>query len=78
MAKETKLNGVQKAALLFITLGPDAASGIIKKLPEVEIQKITYEIANITTVKPEQRQDILTEFIAMNKAKEECCCFFQN
>lgn len=70
MAKETKLNGVQKAALLFITLGPDAASGIIKKLPEVEIQKITYEIANITTVKPEQRQDILTEFIAMNKAKE--------
>lgn len=70
MAKETKLNGVQKAALLFITLGPDAAAGIIKKLPETEIQKITYEIANITTVKPEQRQDILNEFIEMNKAKE--------
>jgi flagellar motor switch protein FliG len=70
MAKETKLNGVQKAALLFITLGPDAAAGIIKKLPETEIQKITYEIANITTVKSEQRQEILSEFIAMNKAKE--------
>jgi flagellar motor switch protein FliG len=70
MAKENKLNGVQKSALLFITLGPEAAAGIIKKLPESEIQKITYEIANITTVKSEQRQEILSEFIAMNKAKE--------
>lgn len=70
MAKEQKLTGVQKAALLFITLGPEAASGIIKKLPEAEIQKITYEIANITSVGSEQRQEILQEFIEMNKAKD--------
>jgi len=70
MAKEQKLTGVQKAALLFITLGPDAASGIIKKLPEAEIQKITYEIANITSVRSEQRQEILQEFVEMNKAKD--------
>lgn len=70
MAKETKLTGVQKAAILFITLGPDAASGIIKKLPESEIQKITYEIANITSVGPEQKEEILNEFIQINKAKD--------
>lgn len=70
MAKETKLTGVQKAAILFITLGPDAASGIIKKLPESEIQKITYEIANITSVGPEQKEEILDEFIQINKAKD--------
>jgi len=70
MAKEQKLTGVQKAALLFITLGPEAASGIIKKLPEAEIQKITYEIANITSVRSEQRQEILQEFVEMNKAKD--------
>ncbi len=70
MAKDNKLNGVQKAALLFITLGPDASAGIIKRLPETEIQKITYEIANITTVKSEQRQEILKEFLEMNKAKD--------
>ncbi|ERI91247.1 flagellar motor switch protein FliG [Clostridiales bacterium oral taxon 876 str. F0540] len=70
MAKETKLTGVQKAAILFITLGPDAASGIIKKLPESEIQKITYEIANITSVRPEQKEEILDEFIQINKAKD--------
>lgn len=70
MARETKLTGVQKAAILFITLGPDAASGIIKKLPETEIQKITYEIANITSVRSEQKDEILDEFIQINKAKD--------
>lgn len=30
MAKDDKLTGVQKAAILFITLGPEASAGIIK------------------------------------------------
>ncbi|MCM8710970.1 flagellar motor switch protein FliG [Clostridium sp. SYSU_GA19001] len=68
--RENKLTGVQKAAILFITLGPDAAAGIIKKLPESEIQKITYEIANITSVRSEQKEEILNEFIHMNRAKD--------
>jgi flagellar motor switch protein FliG len=70
MARDGKLTGVQKAAILFITLGPEASSGIIKKLPEAEIQKITYEIANITGVKADQRQEILSEFIEINKARD--------
>ncbi|MCT8976110.1 flagellar motor switch protein FliG [Clostridium sp. CX1] len=71
MSKENqKLTGVQKAAILFITLGPEASAGIIKKLPDSEIQKITYEIANISAVKPEQKQEILAEFMEMNKAKD--------
>lgn len=70
MPRDGKLSGVQKAALLFIALGPEASAGIIKKLPEQEIQKITYEIANITSIKAEQKQEILNEFINMNKAKD--------
>lgn len=71
MTKDSnKLTGVQKAAILFITLGPEASIGIIKKLPEPEIQKITYEIANITSVKSEQKQEILDEFMIMNQAKD--------
>lgn len=68
--EKDKLTGVQKAALLFITLGPETSSNILKKLPESEIQKITYEIANISSVTSEQRQDILNEFIEINKAKD--------
>ena len=71
MAKEErKLTGVQKAAILFITLGPEASSGILKKLPEGDIQKITYEIANITSVTAEQREEILNEFLQINKARD--------
>jgi flagellar motor switch protein FliG len=61
---------VHKAAILFITLGPEASSGILKKLPEADIQKITYEIANITSVTSEQREEILNEFYQMNKARD--------
>ncbi|MBE6051356.1 MAG: flagellar motor switch protein FliG [Clostridium sp.] len=71
MARDvSKLTGVQKAAVLFITLGPEASSAILKKLPEPEIQKITYEIANITAVSSEQREVILNEFLEMNKARD--------
>ncbi|MBC8062231.1 MAG: flagellar motor switch protein FliG [Clostridiaceae bacterium] len=68
--EQSKLTGVQKTAILFITLGPDAAAPIIKKLPEREIQKITYEIANMNTVKNDLKQSILSEFMDMNKAKD--------
>ncbi len=71
MTKEMeKLTGVQKSAILFITLGPEISANIIKKLPETEIQKITYEIANTTHVNQEFRQKILEEFLEMNKAKD--------
>lgn len=70
MSKEQKLSGVQKTAILLITLGPEASAGIIKKLPESEIQKITYEIANISAVKHDQKLEILEEFISLNQAKE--------
>ena len=70
VAKNDKLTGIQKSAILFITLGPDASAGILKKLPEKDIQKIIYEIANITSVKADQKQAILDEFMEMNKAKD--------
>lgn len=67
---DIKLTGVRKAAILFITLGPEVSSGILKKLPESEIQKITYEIANITSVNSSQRESILNEFLQINKARK--------
>ena len=70
MAKDKELTGVQKAAILFITLGPEASANIINKLPERDIQRITYEIANTTTVSTTEKSEILEEFIQMNKAKD--------
>lgn len=69
MAKDN-LTGVQKAAILFITLGPDASAPILKKLPESEIQKITFEIANMPKLKKDIKLDVLQEFVDLNKAKD--------
>jgi len=68
--KLQEMSGVEKAAILFISLGTDKSSKVLKMLPDAMIEKITYEIANITTVEPEVRDGILAEFIEMNKAKE--------
>lgn len=69
MAKD-KLSGIQKAAILFITLGPESAAPILKKMPEQEIQKITFEIANMPKVKKEVKNEVLLEFVNLNKAKD--------
>ncbi|MTI65723.1 MAG: flagellar motor switch protein FliG [Firmicutes bacterium] len=69
MAARNKITGIQKSAILMITLGPDISSSILKKLPDKLIQKITYEIANIDQVKPEVRNKVLEEFMDMNEAR---------
>lgn len=64
------LSGIEKAAVLMITLGPDLSSKILKKLPESMIEKITFEIANITQVEPVIKDEILTEFIETQRASQ--------
>ena len=65
-----KISGIQKTAILLITLGSEVASEIMKFLSEEEINKISFEIATINSVTVEERKEILHEFIEMNKAKE--------
>ena len=65
-----KLNGVQKAAILMISLGPDISSGILKRLPDGMIEKITYEIANTTKITSQQKADIMKEFLDMSLAQD--------
>ncbi|WZL79463.1 flagellar motor switch protein FliG [Eubacteriales bacterium mix99] len=70
MAKVKKLSGVQKAAILMIALGPDVSSSIIKRLPDQMIQKVTYEIANMTKITSQQRNEVLKEFLDMTVAQD--------
>ena len=68
MAK--KMEGVKKAAILLIALGPDIASQVLKLLPENIIQQVTYEIANTEFVSPEERDYVLEEFVHMATARQ--------
>ncbi|MBM6614699.1 flagellar motor switch protein FliG [Desemzia sp. RIT804] len=68
--EKKQTDGLKKAAILMITLGSEASSQIMKMLPDNIIQKISYEIANIDYVKPEERDTIVNEFIEMQQARE--------
>jgi flagellar motor switch protein FliG len=64
-----KLNGSQKAAVLMVSLGDDAASSIFKYLEEDEIQSISKEIALTKSIAPDTAEDVLEEFHTMTLAK---------
>ena len=64
------LNNKQKAAILFITLGPEYSSILFQHLQDEEIEKLTLEIANQRKVTQEQKEQVISEFYQMMIAKE--------
>ena len=63
-------NGVQKAAILLIALGPEKAATIFKHLKEEEIEELTLEIANTRSVTPQTKEDIMKEFYQICLAQQ--------
>ncbi len=63
-------NGVQKAAILLIALGPEKSAAIFKHLKEDEIEELTLEIANTRSVSPQTKEDILNEFYQVCLAQQ--------
>ena len=57
-----ELNGKQKSAILLISLGPEYSAQIFKHLKDEDIEQLTLEIANMRTVSPEEKDDVLQEF----------------
>ena len=55
-------NGIQKAAILLIALGPEKSASIFKHLKEDEIEELTLEIANTRSVSPQTKESVLNEF----------------
>lgn len=69
MANE-ELSGVQKAAILLITLGPEKSADIFKHLKEDEIEELTLEIANTRSVDPQTKEAVLNEFYQVCLAQQ--------
>ena len=65
-----ELSGKQKSAILLITLGPEKSAQIFKHLKEEEIEILTLEIANISTVMPDIKEEILNEFYQICLAQQ--------
>jgi flagellar motor switch protein FliG len=70
MAKKSELTGRQKAAIFLVSLGSDVSSEIFKHLREDEIEQLTFEIARLDKIEPEDRDRVLQEFQEMMMAQE--------
>ena len=64
------LTGREKAAILLITLGPEKSAQVFRHLKEDEIETLTLEIANISAVMPETKEDVLDEFYQICLAQQ--------
>ena len=68
MAEE--MTGVQKAAILLITLGPEKSAEIFKHLKEEEIEELTLEIANTRSISPQVKEEVIDEFYQVCPAQQ--------
>ena len=70
MGSTEEYNGVQKAAILLIALGPEKSAAIFKHLKEDEIEELTLEIANTRSVSPQTKESVLNEFYQVCLAQQ--------
>ena len=70
MASHNDLNGVQKAAVLLISLGPERSANIFKHLKEEEIEELTLEIANTRSISPDVKDHVMDEFYEVCLAQQ--------
>ncbi|MGC7870284.1 flagellar motor switch protein FliG [Desulfosporosinus sp. SYSU MS00001] len=70
MAQAQPLTGIQKAAILMISLGSQNSARIVQNLSELEIEKLTLEMSNVGKITPEQRDEVIEEFHQMCLAND--------
>lgn len=73
--KESRANtdgipGPKKAAIVMVALGSEASSQIFRNLEEIEIERLSTEIARLGNVAPDIREAVLEEFHNLAMAQE--------
>ena len=65
-----ELSGIKKAAVFLLSVGPEIASEVMKQLDEADMDTLTYEIARLEKVTPEEKELVLQEFQELMMAQE--------
>jgi flagellar motor switch protein FliG len=60
--QSANMSGVRKAAVLLVAVGEESAKEILRALPEVDVQRLTEELADLRGITPEVSAGILEEF----------------
>jgi flagellar motor switch protein FliG len=69
-AGESPIEGMQKAAILLVTLGDEASAEMLKQLDEEEVQKVSREVARVTSIPTGQAEKVLEEYYQMTIAHD--------
>ncbi len=56
------LAGIEKAAVLLLSLGPEGASSVLRHLGEAEVRQVSQALSRLTSVDPEQLAHVHQEF----------------
>ena len=67
---DDKLTGIQKSAILLITLGPERSANIFRHLKEEEIEELTLEIANTRSITTQMKEAVIEEFYQVCLAQQ--------
>lgn len=70
MGKAADYSGKQKAAIFLLAIGSEVAADVMKRLNEGEVDTLTYEIARLEKVTPEDKEKVLQEFQELMMAQE--------
>ncbi|MDR1389618.1 MAG: flagellar motor switch protein FliG [Treponema sp.] len=65
-----EFSGRQKAAIFLVSIGSEISAEIFKYLREDEIETLTFEIARLETIEPDQKDAILMEFQELMMANQ--------
>ncbi len=57
-----QVSGVRKAAILLLAVGESLAKEILRALPELDVQRLTEELADLRGITPELSAEVLEEF----------------
>ena len=68
--QEEKMSGLQKSAVLLISLGPEKSANIFKHLKEEEIEEVTLEIGNSGYVSTDLKEQVTAEFSQLCLAQQ--------
>lgn len=66
----SRLTGRQKAAIFMISIGPERSSEVMKHLKDEEVEALTFEIARMDHIDPQQKDAILKEFHELMAAQD--------
>ena len=64
------LKGIQKAAILMITIGTEISAHILQNLQEEEIENVAREVVNMRNIDSERVYEVVSEYYQMMRAQE--------